>query len=203
MSLLILKWDAAAIGEWSGPKLQKALTRALKNAGDQVARALYKDAVAHVKSRKRLPVARIRSLMKTKRPGAAATIQSMSWSLFVSHKPTALSKYPFSGGRGGALNWTRQGGAPVKVRVNVGGGGKVLPGAFVAKLKSGHEGIFVRGKKGQSGRDLPRLPIRQLVSSSVADVLRDGGAIDRLYTRAQAKMGTAFDRTLAAQLAKL
>jgi hypothetical protein len=106
----------------------------------------------------------------------------MRWQVPISAQGVPLSSYPH--------RVTKRG---VFVTVNRGGSAKRVERGFV---RPGKPGIFRR--LGAS-----RYPIEFLMSSRVVDPLRDAGAIEALYEKAQRNMTTAFDRTLAAQLAKL
>jgi hypothetical protein len=181
---LTLEWDKAQVAALSGDKLAKALTRAVRNSGDQAARQLVTQAVKYIRSRKNLKSGFIREALKLQRPGAGASLEDMAWNLRVRGKPVPLSQYPTRKGKGGVV-----------ARVNK-GGSATLPGAFLANVGSGHRGVFIR--KGKA-----RLPIKQLFSSRVTDVLEDSGALDDLFRKAQARMAQAFTTQLDVQLAKL
>jgi hypothetical protein len=165
-----------------GQDLTKALTRAVKNAGDQTARRLRRDIGDYVLSRKKLKSSTVRKRIRLIRPGAGATLATMEWQVPVSKEGVPLSSYPHRVNKKGVF-----------VTVNKGGGAKRVTRGFVRK---GKPGIFRR--LGTSS-----YPIEFLLSSRVVDPLYDRGAMEGLHSKAQVTMTTAFDKTLAAQLAKL
>lgn len=216
-----LTWNAEQIAKLSGPAINKALTRAVRNAGDQAGRQSATAVVKLIRSKKRLKAGQVRKGVRLKRPGRTAAIEAMAWSVFISRDPIPLSRYPH-----------RQSKHGVSVRVNRSGQAQKIPSAFVQKVgKGGHVGIFLRtrsqstaqkivsrlglsrllsvvtrgrfGRADESGRRVGRLPIRQLWGSRLGDVMQDTGAIDSIFAAAQERMSTAFERGLAMQLDKL
>jgi len=66
---------------------------------------------------------------------------------------------------------TRRKGVTVQVKKR--GGRKQVPNAFIRTMDSGHRGVFVR-------RGLARLPIRELLSTSVQQYLKDDEVLNPL-----------------------
>ncbi len=81
------------------------------------------------------------------------------------------------------------------VSVNVKTGRKVLKHAFVAKMKSGHTGVFVRA----GGRGSKRLPIKELLGPSIPTALGN----DVVEKAIMAKIREKFPQILAHELAFL
>jgi hypothetical protein len=179
-----LDWQpaqAAALADMA-KDVRKATVRAMRNAGDKAGRALVTASVAYVRSRKNLKSGFIRSQLTLKRPGRDA---ELVWTMkATSPRPVSLAQYPHT--------VTKRG---VRVRVNK-GGGKLLTGAFPATVGAGHRGIFIRKGNG-------KLPIKQLLSSRLTDVLQDEGKLQELLAKSREIMRVAFDAGLVAQLAKL
>lgn len=73
---------------------------------------------------------------------------------------------------------------------------KKIPGAFVAKMGSGHVGIFVRVGK-------TRLPIRELYGPAIPVMLNQPGVVDHLQEFAREKMEQRFDHEVNRQLGKV
>jgi hypothetical protein len=216
-----LTWNADQLATLKGNAIDRALARAVRNAGDQAGRQASTSVVKLIRSKKRLKAGEVRKGVKLQRPGRTAAIEAMAWHIRISRDPIPLSRYPHSK--------TPQG---VTVRVNRSGAAQKIPSAFVAKVgKGGHVGIFLRTRsqssvqkvvsrlglsrllgvlsRGRLGRgDEPvkrvgRKPIRQLWGSRLSDVMQDTGAIDSIFQAAQERMATAFERGLAMQLEKL
>lgn len=110
-------------------------------------------------------------------PAGSQTLDTLAWSLRVSGKGVKLIDY--------GARQTKKG---VRVKVNV-GSSKVVKSAFIATMKSGHTGVFVRTGPG-------RLPLKELFSSTPADVFRDPGTAERVLERAGVVFGSTFARNL-------
>lgn len=177
MSSIVLQWDTRQIDKVFGDRgAERALLKSLKYAGRDALRMLKSSSSRYVRSRKRLKVSRVNKAMITD-PARGNEIRDLSWTLRVSGKPVPLIDYPH--------RQTRKG-----VMVSVNRNTRVLvKSAFLATMRSGHEGIFKR-----VGR--ARLPIRELFSSTVKDPLLDNGTIPALFTRASASFAKTFDRVL-------
>lgn len=75
------------------------------------------------------------------------------------------------------------------VRINVKGTSRVVANAFIATMRSGHEGVFKRvGAK--------RLPIEELFSTSVRDVFKDNNKVTQLIEAGRDKFKTEFASNL-------
>jgi hypothetical protein len=108
----------------------------------------------------------------------------MRWMMKVSGKPVPLAEYP--------VRATRQG---VMVEVNK-GKRKLVRGAFIRTMKSGHKGVFRR-------KGARRLPLRELFTTRVSDVFNDAGFVPAVHTIAQNKFQTTFARLFAMNLQKI
>jgi hypothetical protein len=179
-----LNWkpaQAAALKDMA-KDVRKATIRALRNAGDKAGRHLVTESVKYVHSRKLLKQGFIRSHITLKRPGKDA--EELLWRMRVVGKPTPLAIYPHT--------QTKRG---VRVRVNRGGGPKLIPSSF-ERPSRGKPGIFVRRTK-------ERYPLKHFLASRVIDVMMDKGQLERLLKKSQDLLRAAFRSGLAAQLAKL
>jgi acetylglutamate kinase len=173
------KWTERDLERWRGDALEKAIVRAIRNAGDRAARRMLTDGVKFIQSKKRLKESFLRSQIKLFRPGKSAKLDDLVWSIRVSGKAVPLAMYP-------AVRTTRTG---VTVRVNVGKAQKVAH-AFLATMPSGHEGIYLRKTK-------HRLPIKELYSTKLTDVIQDEGAVDAIFAPAKEALTAAFDEAVA------
>lgn len=83
----------------------------------------------------------------------------------------------------------------VSVQVKRRGGRKVVRGAFIARMRSGHEGVFRRQVEG--GKRVPRLPIKELFSTSPAEVIGDRGIEASLSRLAQQRFAKELTHEIA------
>ncbi len=164
--------------------MQQAVARAYRNSGDKAARSLATAEVKAVRKRKRLKAAFARAAIRVVRPPQGSILDAMTWKIVARDKPVALTQYPY-----------RQTAKGVVARVNV-GSSTLIPHAFVARMRTGHVGVFVR--KGPA-----RFPIKELYSSRITDVLQDSGLADRLLAEAKRLHAEAFAVQLGVQIGKL
>lgn len=152
----------------------------------------------------------------------SASVAAMSCKFVSTGKPLPLMTF-------GARN-TKKG---VSVQVKKTSARKVISGAFIATMKSGHKGVFWRkwhdrgvptktgmevqmSKLGyfwskQSRQFLPfamlpykyRLPIKELYSSRVPDVLSDPPVINSVIEKANARLVVNLDREVNFELSKM
>lgn len=184
--VIVFEWDSRDLAIWRGGKVEGALQRALRLAGNQALRVMERESEAHVLGRKRMREVDVRTGMPLVFPNRKAAIRDLVWRQKVSGKPVALSKFPYI--------QTRRG---VNVRVNVDGSTRRIAHAFAVVMpKSGHLGVFVR-------KDRRRLPIQQLWTTRISDVMQDEGAIPKVQDKAQSKLQSAFAKGLTREMKKL
>lgn len=182
MAEITLQWDRSKLGPFM--HLERPVMRAAKKAGGDAIRAVRTAATRAVRERKRVKARRIREAFSLRFPQSPRTIDDLVWALDVKHTPIPLADYPSSQRKNG-----------VSVAVNKGSGRALIKSAFFATMKSGHRGIFAR--EGDA-----RLPIKELYSSTVLDVLNDTGTVPRVLQRGQDVFTSAFDRLLPIEMAK-
>jgi hypothetical protein len=186
MSAIEFVWDSRDLAVFRGGKVDAAMGRALRLAGNGAIRGLRRDATALVLLRKNLDEPVIAEDQKLFLPTRKAAIRDFAWKLFVRGKPVPASKFPYLDTR---RTRSRNG---VLVRFGTGGTQR-LEGAFEATMRSGHTGIFRRtGKKS--------LPIEEVFSSRLpknfgADVMTTLG--DKTYRKLEASYTRGLDRELA------
>lgn len=186
--MLILDWDRSQLGILRERGLERALTRALSKAGGDTIRAISAASTRAVRFRKRVKAKRVRDAFRLRFPRGAKHLDDLQWALVVSRQPIPLADYPRS--------QTKKG---VSVGVNK-GKRSLIKGAFLATLKSGHSGVFVREKIGS--KRVGRLPIRELFSSTVLDVFNDGGMVPAVMERGNQVFKSSFARLLPLEIAK-
>ena len=183
MPNVTVTWLPKDLSVWRDDKVAKSAMRALAKAGGDGLRAMRTAGTRMVRERKRLKVARVNRGLTLLFPSSK---QRLIWRMQVSGAPVPLAEYPH-----------RQVKSGVSVEVNV-GRRKLVRSAFVATMKSGHEGIFKRrGKK--------RLPIAEAFSTRISDVFGDrgGAAAQSVLTSGLVKMNATFERLLPVELAKI
>lgn len=165
-----------------GP-FKRAVVRALGKAGATALRDMRSEASKRIRTRKRIKASRIARAIRLRRP-KGSDIASMQWSLEVSGEPVALSAYPH--------RQTRKG---VSVEVNR-GKRTLVPGAFVAAMRSAHEGVFRR-------RGKARLPIAELLGSRPVDALLHKGEAQAVAERGGKALNVTFRRLLPLELGRV
>lgn len=165
-------------------RILAATARAFSKAGGDALRKIRTEGNKLVRARKRIKAGRVRQGLPTSRKGSTSNIASLEWRMRISGRNVPLAFYPH-----------RQTKAGVSVEINP-GQRKVIKGAFVATMKSGHKGVFERmGKK--------RLKIEELKSSTLTNVFMDPDSIPAVQATAQRTLSSAFDRLLPVELAKV
>jgi hypothetical protein len=190
-----VQWDTRGIAGLETGKLKGAVRRALSKAGKTALRDMRSEASKRIKARKRIAskyISRALSLRAAK----SGDIAGMSWALNVSGQPVPLIACPHSMVRGragkGAIGPRSQGGVAVEVNT---GKRTLVRGAFLATMRSGHEGIFQR-------RGAARLPIHELLGSRPVDALLHPGEADAVAARGGRSFGDTFTRLLPLEIDK-
>lgn len=183
MAAITFQYDSnelAAIGD-----IDKALQRSLSAAGGDAIRAVRADSKRRVRKRKRIRAEYLADrALPLAYPRKGAPIDAMVWTMRASGKEVPLGKYP-----------ARQVKRGVSVQVNK-GQRRLIEGAFLAKMASGHVGVFKR-----EGRW--RLPIKHGLSSRTSDTMQDKGTPEAVLLRGHTVMGRTFRRLMPLELAKL
>lgn len=184
-AIVDFEWDSRDLALWRGGKVEAALARAARLAGNQAIKVAKTSTIAYVRSKKFLREHDVAKALPLVMPGRKDALANLVWTEKVSGAPMPVSKFPNIQTKTG-----------VSVRINVGAGTKRIRSAFRATLGSGHLGVFRR--KGKA-----RLPIAELWTSRISDVMQDPGAVDGVQGQALQRFQTAFQRGLARELAKL
>ncbi len=177
-----VKWDRSQIAALETGPLKRAAVRALRKAGATALRDMRSEASKRIRARKRIKVSYISRALTLRRP-KGSDIAAMSWAVDVSGEPVPLVAYPH--------RQTKKG---VSVEVNR-GKRTLVKGAFVATMKSGHEGVFRR-------RGKARLPIEELRGSRPVDALLHEGEADAVAERGGKSFGDTFVRVLPLEIGK-
>jgi len=180
---LKLEWDKSNLASLKSRGLEKSLARALKKAGGDALRTMRTEATRYVRGRKQIKAREIRKALSLRFP-TVSEISGLEWTMYVKSIPIPMVEYPHRQVRKG-----------VSVGINRGSSRKLVKSAFVATMKSGHQGIFLR-------RGKARLPIDELFSSKVRDAFNDNEMVPWLFAATQQKFSESFDRLLPLELGK-
>jgi hypothetical protein len=159
------------------------VVRALRKAGSTALRDMLSELSKRVRTRKRIRVGAIRQALKLRRAGGTR-IEDLEWAIDVTGKALRVADYP-------GFRQTKRG---VTVQINR-GKRSLIEGAFVAKMRSGHRGVFVR-------RGRRRLPIDEKFASRVIDAVSHRGETDAILDRGRTSLVSTFVRVLPGELAK-
>jgi len=181
--MLVLSWDTSKIQPLRDGGLERALFRAVSKAGGDAIRAARVASSRTVRFRKRFRVSKVNQGLPIRFPRGPRVLDDLEWRITPSGETMPVSAFP--------------GARQVKLGASVGINRqrKTIPGAFVAKMKSGHVGVFKR-------RGSKRLAIDELFSTKISDVFRDGGMIPAVHTRAQVVFSASFARLLPLEIAR-
>lgn len=188
MSGITFEWDSRDLEVFRGGKVEKALARALRLAGNQALKTLERGAVQLARGRKNLPELTITEDQQQRKPSRSAEMREFAWTLFVKGQPVPVAKFPY-------LDTRRlRSGNGVLVRFGTGGTQRIT-GAFQARMRSGHLGVFRRSRK-------TSLPIEELFSYRLpADF--GGEVMTSLADPVYRKLEASFTRGLDRELGKL
>jgi hypothetical protein len=189
---LDITWDTKALADLE--KVPAAVGRALRKAGATALRDMRGTASKRIRARKALKAGTVSKAIQLQSP--KGNLLEGQWVFRMTGLVVPLIAYPHR------LRTQRVTGADGKVRkrkvleVEVNKGVRSLvPGAFVATMKSGHEGIFKRlGKE--------RLPIKELLGSRPVDALLHQGEAQAVADRGGKSFADTFARLLPLELAK-
>lgn len=197
MTALTFQWDSKGLNPFRNRSIERAIERVTKASGNRAIRDAKVTASRYVRGRKRLKVKFVNDSLPVTNPKGRA-LGDLEWRMRVSGSPVPLIDYPHRqvGARTiGSKGRRERVSGGVMVGVNK-GRMKLIKSAFVAKMKSGHKGIFSRGLDGR------RLPIHELFSSRVSDVFNDNGMIPAVFERATTTYNKSFAYLLPLELAK-
>lgn len=180
--MIVVEWDRTEIERLRNMGFERAVVRTAKKAGRDSIRALKSAAVRSIRFRKRIKLRKVNSSLPTSSTGGNV-LEALEWRMDVSNEPIPLVDFPH-----------RQTAQGVSVAINA-NSRKLIKSAFVATMKSGHEGVFRR-------RGAARLPIDELFSTKVLDLFSDDGMIPAIADRARIAWQTTWDRVLPLELAK-
>jgi hypothetical protein len=172
--------DRAEIEKFAG--LGKSVANATFKAGRDALRKMRTTSTQTIRFRKRIKLKAINDQLVLTYP-KTKELEAMLWRMDV--KGTRIPVSAFN---------PRQVQAGVSVGINA-GKRKTIKHAFIATMKSGHTGVWVR--EGNS-----RLPIRELYTTRVADLFGDAGMVPAVIAQTLRAFNATFDRVLPLELAR-
>lgn len=191
--------------------LREEIHAAARIAGNEALKTARRAVVKYVEHRKALdaksaPIKKyINRSIKTLKPKKTVDFTDMVWELRVNPIKMPMAAYPHHIAAGFG----------VVVEINR-GKPQLVPHAFLALVQAvsrageltPHDGIFVREahavqRRAQNKWGITSLPIRQLYSSTLADVVSDGLAKASIQHEAQQVFGTTYTRVLENGIARM
>ena len=169
MPTITAKLDTIGIAALTGKP-----RRAASKAGSTALRDMRSEAVKRIRARKAIRPKYIARAISLVRPRGSA----LEWAVRIASTPVPLIAYPHK--------QTKRG---VTVEVNR-GKRTLVPGSFVARIQSGHVGVFRR-------RGAARLPIQELRGSRPVDALLHEGEAQGVAERGRKSFASTFARLLA------
>jgi hypothetical protein len=182
-----IELDKEDLKPWLGadPAISLPIYRVVKMAGGDALRRIRVDGKRRVRDRKRIKASFLANKALPLEFPRGQRLGDLVWTMRVSGTPVALSNYKVSQTKAG-----------VKVQVNADKAPILIKSAFIATMKSGHRGVWVR----RAG--VGRLPIHHALSSRVSDAMRDEPLLQYLMGRAHETFRSTFQRLLPLELAK-
>lgn len=164
--------------------LDRALLKAAVSAGNDAVRTAQAGSTRGVRDKKRFKAGAVKRGTPIIWPRNKTDLHALEWRLEASGAPVRLGDVP--------RRQTKRG---VVVEVNR-GVRRLVRGAFIARLKSGHVGVFRR-------RGKTRLPIDEGFTSTIADVFTDPGFAPRVIERGMTRGLATFERLFAIELQRI
>jgi hypothetical protein len=181
MDQVVITIDRDEISRFAG--LGGAVERATFKAGRDALRSMRTASTRSIRFRKRMKLKVVNDSLVLTFP-KTKELDSMLWRMDV--KGTRMPVKEFS---------PRQVKAGVSVAINQ-GKRKTIKHAFIATMRSGHVGVWLRAK------GAGRLPIRELYTTRVADLFSDAGMIPNVIAQTLRSFNVTFDRVLPLELGK-
>jgi len=153
--------------------IPNGVSKAIVNAINRAAVGARTDAVRKVRDRYFIRAKDVRETIEIEK----ATYSNQAAIIHAKGSPLALSKFKIRPSKPPKKRRKK----PVVARVVRGEKGGAIPGAFVARMQSGHIGVFKRAGKA-------RLPIHELYGPSVPQMLGHKSVITFVEERAQERL---------------
>jgi hypothetical protein len=187
----------ALLKKLSGKHPERVIFSAARRGGSSALRKMRAQAVREVRKVKAVKVAAAKKRIKARNPVNATRLSSLTWSVHVDGHVMPIASFPI-----------RQTRAGVKFKVNK-SRWSLFAGAFIADVKSGHRGVFVRAKSGTrrkryrtkgGERNNKELPIKEQSTSGLASAFRSLGARDNVLEAGAKEFEKTFLRNVQRRL---
>lgn len=159
------------------PATKRAVMTAASMAGGEAIRYARAEMTRQITARKAFKTGEVRDSLTIIYPSSK---EVLVWRLRASNRAMPVFAFP-------GVRQTQQG---VTVQIKA-GQNAAIPHAFIATMKSGHRGVFIRTSK-------KRLPIRELYTSKIVNVF--GDAVPAVVPLVQRKFDESFHRLLPLQV---
>lgn len=177
---------------------KKAMISAAVRACNKAATSIRAEGAKRARETLNLKSSDIKDAVKIERAAKAEFLSAIKAVLSVDGKPIPLIKFSASPRNVRTAHGPRTG-VSVKVKAER----KLVTGGFIATVR-GTTGIFRRGAKGEGYTStLPRGPIRQLFSTSVADLFRTESFLSSLKEWGAQRVKELFKQELSFEVSKL
>lgn len=204
MPALVLEWDSSGVVGFTEGKVGRAALRAASKAGGDAIRSMKTESARTVRQRKRVKAGKVKAGLVLDFPHGKSA-EDLVWRIDVSGATTPVIDFPAHQVRAGVM-----------AGINT-GKSKLIPGAFIATMRSGHRGVFERAKggavsalrptkKGKGGgrvHRVARLPIHELFTTRIADVFNNPGMVPAILEVGRLKFESSFARLLPLELDKI
>lgn len=175
MSLRITaQYDLSAFDKLQSPSFKRTITTALNKTITSLRTQTRREIQQRIKLKGQVINRGLKINRAQHKKFATQTPQA---SLTVNHNPVPLIHYQ-------ARQTKRKG-----ISVNVKGQRKYLPKAFIATMRSGHRGVFQRDTN-------KRLPIRELYSTRLTDIVNNPQLIASIAKQAQQRFKIELERAI-------
>lgn len=181
---ITLKLDSRGLNPFRDRSIERAVAKAAKKAGGDAIRKMRTQSSRQVREQKRFKLKATRDGLPVFFP-QGQNLADLEWTMRVSGAPSRVIDFP-----------VRELSKGVKPSINRGKKGTLIESAFVATMKSGHRGVFVR-------RADARLPIDELHTTRLSHVFENKGFPEKQLNTARDVFASAFDRLLPLELAKV
>lgn len=195
---ITFEWDSRQLRAFG--QTGKAVQKALSKSGSDAIRLMKSGSSRLVRQRKRIKVKRVSDGLPLFFPKGK---QDLVWIMRVSGEPIPVSSFP--------VRQTKRG---VSVAINT-GKRTLIKSAFIATMRSGHRGVFLRALSGVHGPvtkkqakrghvfRVGRLPIEEAFTTRISDVFNDSGFIPFVQAGGQASFTKSFERLLPIEIDRL
>lgn len=176
-------WDKGQIAPLLNRGLEKAVASALSKSGSRAIRTVRTASSRAIRFRKRIKLRTVNRALSLSYPTSKA-ISGLIWRMDVSQWPSPVADFN-----------PRQTAQGVTVAINA-GKRVLIKSAFLATMKSGHFGVWMRAGKSSH-------PIHELYTTRVADIFSDAGMVPAVFAQAAKTFGGEFDRLFPLEVARL